>query len=337
MLRIALRTSSIISTITILFVISIFAIILFFHSPNKNYQSDKHFIIESGLTLREVIHKLNEEDIIQHPKLFLYFSQLFKGYNPKVKYGEYYFEKNASYYDIIHKIHQGYVYFRRFTIAEGLSSNSVLKIIDSTEGLTGKAPTNIAEGSILPETYYYSYNDKKTDAINRMKRAMKNTIDELWEIRDKSNDDIIKTKEQAIILASIIEKETSLESERKKIASVFLNRLRIGMKLQSDPTIIYSFTFGNKDLERKITRKDIKNKSPFNTYHIYGLPPTAISNPGLASIEAILFPIKTDYLYFVATGYGGHNFSTNLNDHNRYVRQYYDLLRRQRQGIKYQK
>lgn len=302
---------------------------MFFHSPNKHHTEDKNFIIESGLTLKEVINKLHEENIIQHPTLFLYLSQLFKGYDPKVKYGEYNFEKNISYYDLLHKIYEGYVFFRRFTIAEGLSSHSVLKIIDETDGLIGKIPESIKEGSILPETYYYSRNDKKSDAIKRMQDSMNRTIDELWENRDKSNN-IIKNKREAIILASIVERETSLESERKTVASVFLNRLRIGMKLQSDPTIIYSFTFGDTSLERKITYNDINNGSKFNTYNIYGLPPSPISNPGKASIQAVLNPIKTDYLYFVATGYGGHNFSTNLKDHNRFVKEYYDILKKQK-------
>ncbi|MDA7705428.1 endolytic transglycosylase MltG [Rickettsiales bacterium] len=327
MLRKVFKVASAISTLTILFVITIFFVILFFRSPNKQHIEDKNFVIESGLTLKQVINNLHKENIIQHPTLFLYLSQLFKGYDPKVKYGEYNFEKNISYYDILHKMHKGYVFFRRFTIAEGLSSNSALKIIDSTNGLVGDVPEFIEEGSLLPETYYYSRNDKKSNAIKRMKRAMTKTIDELWASRDKNNK-IIKSKKDAIILASIVERETSLEEERKTVASVFLNRLRIGMKLQSDPTIIYSFTFGDTSLERKITYKDINNGSEFNTYNIYGLPPAPISNPGRASIEAVLNPIKTDYLYFVATGYGGHNFSTNLKDHNKFVKEYYDILKK---------
>ena len=327
------KVSFIISSIIILFVIGIFSIMVFFHSPTASHKEDKIFFIESGMTLKEVIHKLHQENIIQHPTLFLYFSQLFKAYDPKVRYGEYIFEKNISYYDILHKMHEGYVFFRRFTIAEGLSAHSALKIINSTEGLVGDAIETIEEGSILPETYYYSYNDKKIDAIKRMQNAMIKAIDELWEKRDKSNN-IIKSKKEAIILASIVERETSLESERKTIASVFLNRLKIGMKLQSDPTIIYSFTFGDTSLERSIGYKDIRNKSEFNTYHIYGLPPSPISNPGLASIEAVLNPLTTDYLYFVATGYSGHNFSTNLKEHNKNVKKYYEILKQQKQGLK---
>lgn len=329
MLKIIPKIISAISVATIIFVLTLFVAIIFFRTPNNKHQEDKMFVIKSGLTLKQVINNLHEENIIQHPTLFLYLSQLFKGYNPKVKYGEYNFEKYISYYDILNKMHEGYIYFRKITIAEGLSSYSALQIINSTKGLIGKIPPNVVEGSLLPETYYYSRGDNKATTVRRMQKAMTKTIDELWEKRDKNNK-IIRNKNDAIILASIVERETSLESERKTVASVFLNRLRIGMKLQSDPTIIYSFTYGNKSLERKITYADKRNKSEFNTYHIYGLPPSPISNPGKASIEAVLNPIKTDYLYFVATGYGGHNFSTNLKDHNAYVREYYHILDKQK-------
>jgi UPF0755 protein len=169
-----------------------------------------------------------------------------------------------------------------------------------------------------------------------MKGAMKKTIDDLWKERDRSIP--IKTKKDAIILASIVEREAGTPSERPVIASVFTNRLRKGMKLQSDPTIIYSFTFGNTDLERRIRRKDINNQSPYNTYHIYGLPPSPICNPGIDSIKAVLNPPKTNYLYFVASGYRKkHNFSTNLKDHNRFVSKYYKTLRERRTARKAKK
>ena len=154
-----------------------------------------------------------------------------------------------------------------------------------------------------------------------MQNAMQKTIDELWEVRDKTIP--LRNKKEAIILASIVEKETGLASERPKVASVFINRLRKRMKLQSDPTIIYSFAMGNRKLERPIKQSDINNNSKFNTYNIYGLPPAPISNPGIDSIKAVLNPPQTDYLYFVASGDGGHQFSSNLKDHNGYVSEYY--------------
>ena len=154
--------------------------------------------------------------------------------------------------------------------------------------------------------------------------AMRKAIDELWETRDPTIP--VKTKEQALVLASIVEKETGIAFERPKVASVFINRLRKGMKLQSDPTIIYSFTFGDKNLERPIRVSDIQNNSQFNTYHIFGLPPTPICNPGLASIKAVLNPPQTDFIFFVASGNGDHIFASNIRDHNVNVAKYRSLM-----------
>ena len=162
---------------------------------------------------------------------------------------------------------KGNISFRKVTVAEGLSTHSALQIIDKSLGLIGQIPGGIREGELLPETYFYSFNDTKSFIVKRMQNAMKKAIDDLWEKRDPSIP--VKTKEQALILASIVEKETGIASERPKVASVFINRLRKGMKLQSDPTIIYSFTMGNKKLERVIRVKDIQNNSNFNTYHIF--------------------------------------------------------------------
>ena len=299
---------------------------MYFNAPNSYHYEDKKFIIEHGLTLREVVEKLHKEHIIRDPEAFLYIAQLVKGYNPKVRYGEYFFEKNISYYKIMHKIHRGYIAFRKVTIAEGLSINSTLKILNESAGLIGETPNNIIEGSILPETYFYSYNDTKSATLKRMQSAMQKTIDELWEGRDKTIP--LRNKNEAIILASIVEKESGIASERPKVASVFINRLRKRMKLQSDPTIVYSFTLGDKSLERPIRKSDITNGSPFNTYNVYGLPPTPICNPGIESIKAILNPPQTDFLYFVASGNGGsHNFSSNLKEHNDYVLKYYQSVK----------
>ena len=308
-----------------IFLICILSLVMYFNAPNSYHKEDKKFIIENGLTFRQVVNKLHGEKIINHPTTFLYIAQLVKGYDPTVRYGEYFFEKNLSYYKIMHKMVKGYVSFRKVTIAEGLSSKSAFSTINNSHGLIGELPENILEGSLLPETYFYSYNDTKIATIKRMQNAMQKSLDELWETRDQSVP--LKSKFEAIILASIVEKETGTSAERGKVASVFVNRLKKGMKLQSDPTIIYSFTMGNKKLERPIRKSDINNKSPYNTYNIYGLPPTPICNPGIESIRAVLRPPQTDYLYFVAVGDGGHNFSSNIKDHNVYVSKYYQMLR----------
>ena len=313
------------STIVLCYIVMILGVVMYFNAPNSYHQKDKKFIVESGMTLREVVEKLYHKEIIKNPTTFLYLSQLIKGIDPKVRYGEYFFEKNASYYKILHKMVEGNIVFRKLTIAEGLSTHSILALVSQADGLVGKMPQDIKEGELLPETYFYSYNDTKSKLIKRMKDAMRNNIDELWEKRDKSIP--VKTKREAIILASIVEKETAVEYERPQVASVFSNRLKLGMKLQSDPTIIYSFTFGDTSLERVIRRSDIRNKSPYNTYYIYKLPPTPISNPGLESIKAVLNPVKSDYIFFVASGYGDHVFATNLDDHRTNVKKYRKLMR----------
>ena len=306
------------------YLVAMLSVIMYFNASNSYHREDKRFVIESGMTFREVVEKLHEEKIIKSSTTFLYLSQLIKGLDPKVHYGEYFFEKNSSYYKILHKMLRGYISFRKVTVAEGLSADSALKIIDKSQGLIGQVPEHVKEGSLLPETYFYSYNDTKASIIKRMQSSMQKNIDELWEKRDMSIP--LKTKEQALVLASIVEKETGIASERPMVASVFVNRLRKGMKLQSDPTIIYSFTFGDKSLEHKIRTSDIQNNSPYNTYHIFGLPPAPICNPGIEAIKAVLNPPKTDWLFFVASGRGNHVFSANLQDHNASVARYRNFM-----------
>jgi len=317
------------SVVVIAYLVFMLGIIMYFNAPNSYHREDKIFVIESGMTLRQVVNKLYDEKIIKSPSAFLYIGQMIKGIDPKVRYGEYFFEKNTSYYKILHKMIRGNIFFRKVTIAEGLSTYSAISIVDSSPGLIGQMPEHIKEGSLLPETYFYSYNDNKIGMIKRMQDAMKKTIDELWETRDRTIP--IYTKDQAIILASIVEKETGISAERAKVASVFINRLRKGMKLQSDPTIIYSFTYGNKKLERPIRMSDIQNNSPFNTYHVYGLPPAPICNPGVASIKAVLNPMPSTLLYFVASGRGDHVFSSTLQEHSANVMRYRSLLKAKEQ------
>lgn len=313
------------SVLVLLYLIFLLCIITYFNAPNSYHREDKRFVIEKGMTLRQVVEKLHEDEIIKSPSAFLLISQMIKGLDPKVRYGEYFLEKNISYYKILKKINRGFVFFHKITVPEGFSVDSALKTIEAAPGLSGKVAEKIAEGTLLPETYFYSYNDSKQAMIRRMQEAMTKAVNQLWEGRDPAIP--LRTKQEAIVLASIVERETNLDSERAKVASVFTNRLRKGMKLQSDPTIIYSFTKGDKSLEHPIRVSDIQNNSPFNTYHIYGLPPTPICNPGLASIKAVLNPPKTDYLFFVASGNGGHIFSANIKDHNAYVAQYRKVLK----------
>jgi UPF0755 protein len=209
----------------------------------------------------------------------------------------------------------------RITIPEGLTVRQVLDRIKQEEVLVGDINENILEGYLLPETYFFTYGDKRQMIIDRMHKNMQTTINELWE---KRSDNLpFKTKEEALTLASIIEKETGIDSERKKVAAVFINRLKKGMKLQADPTTIYAVTSGKIDLNRSLSKKDLMIESPFNTYYSFGLPPHPIANPGKASIEAALNPASTKDLFFVVSIDGaGHKFSDNLTEHNNNVREY---------------
>ena len=179
------------------------------------------------------------------------------------------------------------------------------------------------EGTLLPETYHYTKNGSRPNIINQMSKAMTEALDILWPQREEGLP--FQTKEDAIILASIVEKETGIGLERARVAGVFVNRLRLGMKLQSDPTVIYAITQGRiknegrGPLGRRLLKKDLAIQSPYNTYERTGLPPGPIANPGYASIQAVLHPEAHDFLYFVADGDGGHAFAKTLSEHNRNV------------------
>lgn len=188
------------------------------------------------------------------------------------------------------------------------------------------AVTEHPEGWFYPDTYKYTAETTDIALLNRAHKRMKETLNKLWEERDE--DLPYKSAYEMLIMASIIEKETAVEAERSKVASVFINRLRLGMKLQTDPTVIYGM---GENYKGNITRKDLTTETPYNTYVINGLPPTPIAMPGLASLQAAAHPAKTNFLYFVADGNGGHTFSTNLNSHNQAVREYIKIQRQKRE------
>jgi UPF0755 protein len=193
----------------------------------------------------------------------------------------------------------------------------VLAEVAAAPTLTGPVPTDIAEGTIWPDTYFYSYGDSRAALVTRMTRAMTKELEALWARRIDGLP--LKSPDQAVILASIVEKETGIASERTHVASVFYNRLKQGMKLQSDPTVIYAITKGEKPLGRPLSHADLDIVSPYNTYVVAGLPPGPIANPGQAAILAVLRPARTKDLYFVADGSGGHAFADNVTAHNRNV------------------
>ncbi|MBN9268258.1 MAG: endolytic transglycosylase MltG, partial [Hyphomicrobium sp.] len=216
--------------------------------------------------------------------------------------------------DVLETLAQGKAVLYRLSVPEGLTSQQIVARLMAEENLSGEITEVPPEGSLLPDTYRFSRGMARSDILERMKADQKRFLATIW---DKRQSDLpFKTIEQAIVLASIVEKETGRADERERIAGVFVNRLKRGMRLQSDPTIIYGIAGGQGTLGRPITRSDIDTPTPYNTYAITGLPPGPIANPGRAALEATLNPAKTKDLYFVADGTGGHNFSETLRDHN---------------------
>ena len=205
----------------------------------------------------------------------------------------------------------------RVTIAEGVTSWQVVQGLNGIEALTGEVASVPAEGTLAPDSYQISKGDDRNALIAEMAGRQAKLLADAWAGRDA--DLPYQTPEEALVMASIIEKETGVPTERKQVASVFVNRLRQGMKLQTDPTVIYGVTKGEGVLDRGLRQSELKRETPYNTYVIEGLPPTPIANPGAASIEAAMHPDATQYLFFVADGSGGHAFATTLDEHNRNV------------------
>lgn len=281
-------------------------------------------LVPKGAGSAGVAVRLQQGGVINHSFLFRIAARL-SGKDKLLKAGEYRFEPQISMAEVIDKLAAGNIVYHQLTVPEGLMSIQVAEIINKAPNLGGEALPKFEEGGFLPETYTYKYGDTKQDVWNEGKAAAQKVLMQAWENRD---DDLpVKNPEELLVLASIIEKETAIDEERAVVASVFVNRLRKGMKLQTDPTVIYALTEGNAELKRSLKRKDLQVDSPYNTYKYYGLPPKPICNPGAASIWAAAHPADTDYLYFVADGKGGHNFSRSLAEHNKSVREWVKTLR----------
>jgi peptidoglycan lytic transglycosylase G len=231
----------------------------------------------------------------------------------ELKPGEYSFQKNASLRDVIGTIVEGKVVQHAITIPEGLTSEQIVARLSENDIFSGAVQEIPREGTLLPETYKFPRGTTREQAIQRMQQAQKRVLTEIWERR--SQDIPIKTPEQLVTLASIVEKETGKSDERSRVAAVFINRLRQKIKLQSDPTIIYGLVGGKGTLGRPIKRSEITQPSPYNTYVIEALPPGPISNPGRLTLEATANPARTRDLYFVADGSGGHAFTETYDQH----------------------
>ena len=273
--------------------------------------SDTVIIIPKGSGLNEIADLLRDNGVIKSKYPFILGAKIF-GLSGRLKAGEYEFSRIVKPAGVLETLIAGRTLVRHITIPEGLTSKEIVKLLKEETGLLGTINSMPPEGSLLPETYYYSFGDSRLEIVNRMKRQFTLKLKELWE---KRNPNIpIKTSYEAVILASIIEKETAVREERFLIASVFTNRLYRKMRLQSDPTVIYGIS--DKEPNEPITQTDLRRKTAHNTYVIKGLPKTPICNPGIASIEAALHPAATGYFYFVAKGGGRHSFSKTLKEHN---------------------
>jgi UPF0755 protein len=272
-------------------------------------------LIEPRSGVSKTAHALEDAGVIKHAYLFEIGVRL-RGMASSLKAGEYEIPAKASLKDIADILVAGKVLQHKLTAAEGLTSQMIYDIVKNDKALQGAAGAVPAEGTLLPETYLFTHGTTRTDIFTRMKAAQTALLDKLW--AGRAADLPFTTREQAIILASIVEKETALPSERRHIASVFVNRLKIGMPLQSDPTIIYGITKGYP-LGRAILESEIRSATPFNTYVIAGLPPQPICNPGADAIAAVLNPDRTSDLYFVADGTGGHVFSATIAEHEKNV------------------
>ena len=268
-----------------------------------------------GTSLDGIAKRLQEAGAIDQPALFRA-AAILSGNARRLKAGEYAFAPAASPRAILRKITTGEILQHQISIAEGLSIHQVLLLVAAIEPLSGTLPPPPPEGSLLPETYNFPRGETRAALIARMQAAQNLLLPKLW--AERNGQIPLTAPEEALILASIVEKETGIAAERPLIAGVFYNRLRIGMPLQSDPTVVYARDKGVPN-DAPISRADLAIESPFNTYKQPGLPPAPIANPGRAALEAVLHPATTDALYFAADGSGGHAFATSLDAHNKNV------------------
>ncbi|MBC8035850.1 MAG: endolytic transglycosylase MltG [Rhizobiales bacterium] len=272
--------------------------------------------IEKGLGTSGIAAKLEKEGVIVNAEAFST-AVILTGSRGRLKAGEYEFPAASTMREVLDLLVSGKSLIYKVSIPEGWTSAMAMARIDGDPVLKGGATTPPPEGAIMPDTYVFKRGMTRHQLLEDMQKAQTKLLDEIWATRKSGL--AIRSKEEAVILASIVEKETGLASERPLIASVFMNRLAKGMRLQSDPTIIYGIAGGKGKLDRPLTKADITTPTPYNTYTINGLPPGPIANPGRAALEAVVNPPPTAYLYFVANGTGGHAFAATLEEHNRNV------------------
>src|ERR1700738_4847645 len=308
--------------ITLLLVAMIGAGTAYFYGRQKLHaagplQEDKVVNIPPRAGMSDIADILQREGVIDNNRWAFIGAVFALKARSELKPGEYSFQKNASLRDVIGTMVEGKVVQHAVTIPEGLTSEQIVARLSENDIFAGAVKENPREGTLLPETYKFPRGTTRDQVIARMQQTQKRVLAEIWERR---NPDIpIKSPEQLVTLASIVEKETGKADERSRVAAVFVNRLRQKIKLQSDPTIIYGLVGGKGTLGRAIQRCEIQQPSPYNTYVIDGRPPGPIANPGRASLEAAANPARTRDLFFVADGSGGHAFSDTYDQHQKNV------------------
>jgi UPF0755 protein len=288
---------------------------------------DKVVNIPRGLGIRDIADLLVREGVIDQPWTFVGGVIVLKA-RDELKFGEYQFPKQASLHDVISTIVEGKVVLHQISVPEGLTSEQIVQRLLDMDILNGNIREVPREGSLLPESYKFTRGTPREQVIQRMQQGQRRVLQEIWDHRVA--DLPLKSPEQLITLASIIEKETSRPEERTRVAAVFVNRLKQKIKLQSDPTIIYGLVGGKGTLGRPIMESEIRQPTPYNTYVIEGLPPGPIANPGRASLEAAANPARTKEIFFVADGTGGHAFAENYDQHQKNVERLRSIERQQR-------
>ena len=300
------------------------ACLIFFHPlanhtlpVNSNLNEKKIVVVNKGDSLKKIATELANQGIVKNKVLFVFFARVFN-LDREIKSGEYYLSTSQSIQDILSDLSIGSVISNRITVPEGTSSYQIVDILRKLESLVGTITKVPVEGSLAPDTYFYSNGQSRLLMLEQMKASQRSILKKIWQTRQANLS--LKTPYELMILASIIEKESGNDSERAIISSVLHNRLRDNMRLQADPTVIYGITKGKGSLGRRLLKSDLKKPSVYNTYMIDGLPKTPICNPGEASLLAAANPASTEYFYYVANGKGGHTFAETLEEHNKNVR-----------------
>lgn len=292
--------------------------------------TEQAFEIKSGEGLISVANRLESQGIITDARILRLAARINEA-DTLIKPGEYKLPAGQSLEQTLAQLVAGDVIQYRITIPEGRTTAQIFRLIEADENLVGDLPEEVpAEGDLLPDTYFFEGETTRSQMVERMVKARADLLQDLWETR--ASDIPVKTPDEAIILASVVEKETGLAAERPQVAAVFTNRLRLGMRLESDPTIIYGVSKGEplynrRGQRRTLYRSEIDRVTPWNTYQIDGLPQTPICNPGRDAIAAVLNPPESEYLFFVADGTGGHAFAKTNEEHNRNVAAYRKIER----------